>query len=343
MGKNKIPAIICTASDLNFENDKQNLNNLGIHITNRFSSGIAVIDYAKFNNLYLVIADVHLRDMSVIDLVHALQHKLQSKFIPIVVISDRSERDFVLDIIAAGCTGFVIRPYELRTLQEHIKNSLNLLCFNETETELIEKAETDIANGNYDQAIESLNEIIDVDNRDAQYYFDLGNSYLLEEKYTKAIIAFNKALKINNLFIKAYKGLAEAYKGKNDIKKYKYYLNKCAQEYAKRDNFEEVKKLFVEILKVDPYSPNPYNNLGINLRKKGQYKLAIDAYRKALALDPKDEYIYFNMAKAYFFMDEYVKAKKIILKALKLNPDFAVAEKLLIAINKKLKDEHTQA
>ncbi|MBT8763605.1 tetratricopeptide repeat protein [Desulfohalobiaceae bacterium Ax17] len=337
MVANKIPAIVCTASDLNFENDKHNLECLGIRITNRFSSGIAVIDYAKFNKLCLVIADNQLSDMSVIDLVHKLQNKLQNKFIPIVVISDRSERDFVLDIIAAGCTGFVIRPYHLKTLQEHIKNSLSLFYFNEIDDELLKNAMNDITKGNYDHAIESLNEIIDVEKKDAQYYFDLGNSYLLEEKFTKAIIAFNKALKINNLFIKAYKGLAEAYKGKNNIKKYKYYLSKCAEEYAKRDNFEEVKKLFIEILKVDPYSPNPYNNLGINLRKKGQYNLAIDAYRKALALDPKDENIYFNMAKAYFFMKQYADAKKFTLKALNLNPNFAVAETLLKNLNKKLK------
>ncbi len=68
--------------------------------------------------------------------------------------------------------------------------------------------------------------------------------------------------------IKCYTGLAEAYKGKGDMEKYKYYLQKAADEYAKRDNFDEVKELFIKILKTDPNAPNPYNTLGIQFRKK---------------------------------------------------------------------------
>ncbi len=321
----KINVIVTTNNDSHFKEDVESLAQLYIDISNRFSSGVAAMDYINYNSTNLVITDVELNDMNVNEFIKNVNKNFKINQIPVVMISEESSKDFVLDAIGAGCSGFVIRPYSLETLKEHIKNVVDLEKFGEIEEELVNEANEKINAGNYNSAIEDLQEVVGDGNDLASSYFEYGTKYLLNKKYTKAIIAFQKALKMNGLYIKAYTGMAEAYNGKGDKEKYKYYLEKAADEYAKIDNFQEVKKLFTEILKADPNAPNPYNTLGINLRKEGKFQLAKDAYFQALNLDPQDENIHFNMAKSYYFANDLENSLKYLQNALNINSYFEEA------------------
>lgn len=328
----KIPllkVIITTNNDYNYKYDIKMLKSIYIKVTNRFSSGTGTIDFLKFNSTHLVIADIEIADMNIITFLKRVRRDIKKYLVPIIVISSNSEKEFVLDVIAAGCSGFIIRPYSISVLLDYILYALEQSKFMELEEEAINMATSEITKGNFDSGIEILEEIVeDTKESEAESFFQKGTEYLLNKKYNLAIIAFNKALKLNNLMIKCYTGLAEAYKGKGDMERYKYYLQKAADEYAKRDNFEEVKELFIKILKTDPNAPNPYNTLGIQFRKKQKYGLAIKAYSQAIKLNPNDENIHYNMAKALFFAKEYTKSLKFIKNALRLNPNFSEASLL---------------
>ena len=158
---------------------------------------------------------------------------------------------------------------------------------------------------------------------------------MIQGKYGKAIVSYKKALKINDLFAEAYKGLADAYKGKGNIEACKKFLKKAADVHAQFDRLEETKTLFIEILKYESDTPNPFNSLGVTLRKQGDYPGAIHAYRQALELTPNDENIYFNMAKALYFMGKIEAASKEVNMALKMNPEFMEANKLYQRIHGK--------
>ncbi len=321
-----LKVVVTTSNEAHYEEDIANLKALKIKIANRFSSGVAALDYLKFNLTHIVFSDIELSDMGVLAFLRKVRREIKKYVVPVIVISYNSEEDFVLDVIAAGCGGFIIRPYSLSTLLDYILHVLEQKKFLELEEELIEDANKKIAAGNFEEAIEELSEIAEErKDEDAEGYFKKGTEYLLKKKYNLAIRAFNKALKVNNLLIKCYTGLAEAYKGKGDIEKYKYYLQLAADEYARRDNFDEVKELFIKILKTDPNAPNPYNTLGIRFRKMKKYALAIDAYKQALKLNPRDENIHYNMAKALYFSKRYRSALKFLRNAIKLNPNFSEA------------------
>ncbi len=57
-----------------------------------------------------------------------------------IVISTDSEREFVLDVIGAGCSGFVIRPYRVDTLLNYIMLVIEQKKFLEIEEDAIEFA-----------------------------------------------------------------------------------------------------------------------------------------------------------------------------------------------------------
>lgn len=331
--KNRV--IVVTASDIHFAEDKKALTELGIKVGNRFSSGLAALDFVKYNPIQLIVADAAVRDMEVGKFLRLLKQDLLLQYIPVIVISSESSRQFVVEVVSSGCTGFVVRPYRLETLAEHVQMARELIAFNEIEEEQLGQADRMVGEGSYDEAIEHYKEIVQTEEDQAQKYFDMGMAYLARKKWGKAIIAFNKSIKLNQMFIKAYKGLARAYKGKGDMEAHQYYLKKAADEFARVGEFQEVKDLFAEIVKYDEHAPNPYNTLGIQLRKQKKYHEALAAYEKALELDPTDENILYNMAKALRFGGEEKRAVDSLDQALQINPAHGEARALFKEISGK--------
>ena len=208
-----------------------------------------------------------------------------------------------------------------------MSSALKVSTFTEIEEQQIADAKHLLAQGRFDDAIEEFEEILAMQD-EAQKYYDMGCRQLVKQRYGQAIVLFNKAIKINELFAEAYHGLAEAYRGKGDGEKYAYYLKQAASTYAQFDRLEEVKELFIEILKVDSTATNPFNTLGVNLRRQDDYKGALRAYKQALELSPSDENIYFNMAKAYYLMGDDEHSVEVLTTALRINSGFTEAVKL---------------
>jgi tetratricopeptide (TPR) repeat protein len=324
----KLSVIVTTQNDAHYQEDLRNLNEINLNVAHRFSSGNAALDYIRFNPTHLIVTDIELRDMNVQEFIKSVNQQHRTRPVPVVVVSDTSSEDFVLDSISAGCSGFVVRPYTTETLKNHLVEVVKLDQLVEIDESVYEMAREKISQGEYDGAIADLQEIVENEENEADVYFQQGMQYLWEKKYGKAIVAFKKALQINGLYIKAYTGLAEAYKGKGDYENYKHYLQMAADEYARLDEFEEVRSLFTEILKCDPNAPNPYNTLGINLRKQGKYEQAKVAYKQALDLAPDDENVHYNMAKSYYFASELDAAIRYLTNALSINAGFDEARKL---------------
>jgi tetratricopeptide (TPR) repeat protein len=325
--------ILVTRNDTHYEFDASNLGQAGIAVSNRFSSGPAALDYLCYNPVGMIVLDSELNGCTALEFLRQIKEKFLLRELPVLVISKNSTEEFVLSVMSAGCTGFLIRPYTQEKLGQYIRTAGELTQFNEIEEEQLQSAEAHLAAGRIDQAIESYTEAIAAEEDQAQRYFDMGMGYLGQRQYGKAIIAFNKALKVNKMFIKAYKGLADAYKSKGDLEKCQLYLQKAAEEYARVDQYQEAKDIFLEIVKIDRYAPNPYNTLGIELRRKGKYDQAIAAYAKAIEMDPDDENISFNMAKALCHKGNRKKALGYMAHCLGLNRDHQEAKLLFKTIS----------
>ncbi len=74
---------------------------------------------------------------------------------------------------------------------------------------------------------------------------------------------------------------------------------------------------------------NVYNRLGIALRRKKRFKEAIQEYRKALAVAPNDEVLYYNIGRA--LLDDQQREAAIIAfrKALQIDPEFKECREIL--------------
>lgn len=307
--------------------DRQCLKQLKASMIKQFTSGSEAIDFLGVQDVDLVVLDSQLTDMDGFKFLRLLRLNMNLKDTPVVMVTQEGQKERVLEAIAAGVDGYVLRPYSIETFQKHMLRALKIDRLVEIEHAQLNEGRRLLAAGRFEEAIETFEELVSEDNQ-AQKYYDMGCKYLVKMKYGQAIIAFKKAVKINELFAEAYKGLAEAYKGKGDLEGYKTYLQLAAETFAHFNRLEETKELFIEVLKYDSASPNPFNSLGVKLRKEGDLPGALHAYRQALELTPDDENIHFNMAKAQFFMGDVKGAQDALLKALWINANFAEGLKL---------------
>ncbi len=153
----------------------------------------------------------------------------------------------------------------------------------------------------------------------AEQHVKTGERHLKNKEYNSAEFEFGMALKYDEKNLKAHHGLSKVYLETGQIEK--------AQEYLRK--MSELEDLFsVE-------NKHIFNEYAINLRKQRMFDEAIKNYKKAIAIDPNDEVLYYNLARAYYEKKEYDKAIKNLEKALKLKPDFKEAIKALEFIKRK--------
>jgi len=319
--------VIVSRNEENARRDRRSLAPFRPRRVEQFALGEKALEFLVTNRVDMVLLDSQLDDMDGLQFLRATRHDPRLRDVPVVMVTAQSQRDKVLDTIAVGCAGYILRPYSEETFTKHVLRGCQVERVTEIERQQIEDAREMVATGNFDDAIEAFEEIISEQNM-AQKYYDMGCRCLVRLKYGQAIIAFKKAIKLNDLFAEAYKGLADAYKGKGDLDEFKRYLQKAAEIHAQFNRMEETKELFIEILKYDPNTPNPFNSLGVKLRKSGDLAGALHAYHQALALTPQDENIHFNMSKAYYFMGNTDRARECIEKALDSSPGFEEGRKL---------------
>ncbi|MCD6508401.1 tetratricopeptide repeat protein [Candidatus Poribacteria bacterium] len=97
-----------------------------------------------------------------------------------------------------------------------------------------------------------------------------------------------------------------------------------AMECYRKGKLDEAEKLFKAIIPLKPDSPTIYYNLGLISFRKGDYRKAIENFRKCIEKARNGEMMidaYVNSALCYMKLKKPKKAEEQLLNALQLNPD----------------------
>jgi protein O-GlcNAc transferase len=192
--------------------------------------------------------------------------------------------------------------------------------------------------GNYDIAIENINNSLLLNPINAAAYYDLGNAYFEKSHFEDAITYYQKAIEINPNFAEAFNnlGLAMQDNGRLDyaIKNYQKAIdinpslveayNNLGLAFYEKELYDEASKCYSEAIRLNPHFADPYNNFGNILEKKWQLDEALVYYQKALMLNPKAE-SYFNVGRIFHEKEQLDKAMDHYQKVLQLNPNLIEA------------------
>ena len=166
-----------------------------------------------------------------------------------------------------------------------------------------------INEGNYSEAAEYLSKAMRIAPSDNKVQIALGNSYLKLGLWEKAEKIYKKAFDLDPNSFEAASGLCEAYINNDKEHRALELIHKT----------QESGQVIIDF----------YNRLGIVYRKRGDYINAISNYIKAIEIDPFQENLHFNIAKAYYKAGDKNKAIEELRKTLEIRPDFHEAQKFL--------------
>lgn len=120
--------------------------------------------------------------------------------------------------------------------------------------------------GDAEQQLGLLRKLVALYPSDETAHMRLGNFFVLEQQYQKAVEQFEHAIQLNTEFAPAYNMLGYAYRGLED--------------------FDSARRAFQSYVELVPDEPNPYDSYAELLMEAGDYDASIATYRKALDIAP---------------------------------------------------------
>jgi len=106
-----------------------------------------------------------------------------------------------------------------------------------------------------------------------------------------------------------------------------------------RDEEEKAKQVFDRIIKIDSAFEDEhkhlFNEYGMSLRKKKLVGQAVDYYKRALELSDDDENLWYNLARAHFDRQDWLKCAESVTNCLKINAEHPEGTKMLDYLTKK--------
>ncbi len=120
----------------------------------------------------------------------------------------------------------------------------------------------------------------------------------------------------------------------NALKIYPQYadaLNNLGVYYRREKNYQLSLQYFTQVTELQPDYYGGWLNLGSTLLAMGQFRKALDANLEALELLPDDAMVNSQVALGYYYLRQYVEAKRYFEKVAELDPYFANSPYLYLA------------
>jgi tetratricopeptide (TPR) repeat protein len=199
--------------------------------------------------------------------------------------------------------GFYERALKVNDMMEEPDVKNKDLIKSSYKRELINRANLEIENKNYDNAIENCRRALDLDEIFVEGYYHIGLAYYKKKKYDAAIDNFQKAVNFDDKHVNSWNAMGLTYEAKEDYENALIKLNKAV----------EIESSFSE----------GWYNLGNVYKLRKEFDNAISNYSKATEVDPEYVKAWLFMGCAYFDKNDYYNAIQYLEKAIKMEPNLA--------------------
>jgi CheY-like chemotaxis protein len=103
---------------------KTMLNALGCETVYEASRGKMALELVCEHQLDIVLLDWRLPDMAGIDCLRIIRSVPLTANLPVLMVTAERERSMVQEALEAGASGYIVKPFNLPTLQAHLRKAL---------------------------------------------------------------------------------------------------------------------------------------------------------------------------------------------------------------------------
>lgn len=243
-----------------------------------------------------------------------LRRKRSLRRLPVIVTAADGGRETVLDAVAAGCSGFLLRPYSMQTLLRQCRLAAAGANPGRERLEALRQARREARQGRHQRAVRTLDRVV-ARREEAERLYAEGCEHLADGRFEQAIAAFGKAVAMNDLFAEAYIGMANAWEALGHPDKARACMRRAAEAYARASEMERARGILAQTLRDMPSSGNPFLDLGFSLVRSGEFRAAGKAYVLASRHGGTGEASFKAAARACLFTADPRRAARLLSEA----------------------------
>jgi tetratricopeptide (TPR) repeat protein/SAM-dependent methyltransferase len=210
--------------------------------------------------------------------------------------------------------------------------------------------------GRHDLSVELIGRAIGLDDRIAEFHYNIGIAYGSLGRLEQAIVHNRKAIEIKPDYGAAFMNLGKALASQGRIEEAIDRYQRAvalmpdapearlglANALTSAGQLESAANAYLTLLAMNPDDADTQNNFGTLLAAQGKLDQAIVRYEQALRLNPALATAEFNLGNAHRDGGKLQAATEHFRRALRLNPNFADAHNNL-GIILELEDRHAEA
>ena len=201
---------------------------------------------------------------------------------------------------------------------------------------LYNSANQDYKNGNLEMALTKYQQVLMINSRLYQAYFQMGVLQKKMGNLTLSIESYLKALNIKKTFDKGWYNLGLAYKENGDLenakksfeetvrlnKKYYKAHKSLGDLFIDLEDFDNAISSFKKAVEFKSNYSAAYHGLGVTYAKIGNYEKSAKSLSKAVELSPKEFLSWFHLAEAHNKLNDCESAKNAALESIDLKKNF---------------------
>ena len=279
----------------------------------------------------VILCHKKLADMEGQQLVELVRLHPRLLALPILMVVSSKDEHALLDALGVGGSGVLARPYSQAALAKVLQQLAH-----ETSAYL-HSAEAELDTGAFDDALRHFDQTLaEAGNPDRA--FRTGMQALHDRDWDSAITAFQKAMRQMALKGESELGLAAAWRGKGDMRKYCYYLNEAGHTFARAMQWHKARVVYTRLLRTAPTAPSPFLAVAENLIRSEKFDEAAEAlaagYDLGCLKDMPD-----RLARACLFNDDPDDSVDQMLLSLRTTPLAAEVDTLGCGVREALLEQ----
>ncbi len=275
MSKNTLPfnsALLLVDMESNASLDRTALRDAGIKFVRVLTSGVQAAkalsaansnDLGEGGQIDIVFCHSRLEDMSAAQWIELIRKHPGLKNLPVVaLVGGDVEREFLQSM---DFTDLVTRPYSPKTLHDKLLH-----------IQKIPNPWLDAQSPEFNAALHRF-ERCKTEEGKASFHVEEGLRFVQQKAWDSAIQEFNKALVHPAHKGDAELGLAAAWRGKQDLEKFRYYVYEAGLTFTRASQWTKARSAYVYMLRVLPKAPSPFVRTAQSYIRAGEYAKAATA------------------------------------------------------------------
>lgn len=299
------------------------------------ADGDRALTTLRTNQVDFVICDWNMPNMSGVDLLREVRGDPQLRDMPFLMVTAETGGDVVAEAIEEDVDGYIVKPFQARTLADKIKAILEARHSPDPVEQALQEGRRHLQQGRREEAVSLFEKLLEDSPNSPRVLLALGQALEAMQKDADALVRYRQAVENARRFVRGHDHLAALYLKLGDEESAESHLRQAVKIsprnpqrqlalgrlLMKRGDHQTGKAALLRAMEIAPEDAALAKEAGDILLAAGLHDDAAEAFHAAVHADPGMVHVFNRMGMAYRREGSYQKAMEEYSRALDLVQD----------------------